>query len=70
MRVKLLTLMAGPDGVFSVGQVIDIPEGQAQHLIESGCAVAIEKRIFEETTDMQMPENTAIMHEHKKRKRH
>lgn len=72
MRVKLLTLMAGPDGVFNVGQTIDIPVEQALQIINSGCAVACDtprKEISIETATIQPPENETVEHKHKKRSR-
>lgn len=72
MRVKLLTLMAGPDGVFNVGQTIDISAEQALQIISSGCAVACDtprKGISIETATIQPPENETVEHKHKKRSR-
>jgi hypothetical protein len=42
MKVRMKTLMAGPEGTFAAGQVADLPEAQAQALIEGGYAVAVE----------------------------
>lgn len=42
MRVKLLTSMAGPDGAFAYGDVIEIDDATAGRLIESGQAEAPE----------------------------
>ena len=72
MKVKLLTLMAGPDGVFNAGQIIDVPDEQAQSLIESRCAYAVdiaEKKISIENTAMHIPENEALEYKAKKRKK-
>lgn len=38
MKVKLLTLMSGPEGIFHPGAVVDFPEEKAQALIEGGFA--------------------------------
>ncbi|MCZ8310942.1 MAG: hypothetical protein O9320_08810 [Magnetospirillum sp.] len=34
MRVRMLTLMAGPGGTFPPGSVRDLPDGEAYELIE------------------------------------
>ena len=38
MRVKLTRIMAGPDGAFSAGSVIDVDKAQASALIDGGYA--------------------------------
>ncbi len=42
MKVRMKTLMAGPDGVLQPGQVVDLPVEQAETLIAGGFAVAVE----------------------------
>ena len=51
MRVLFKTLRAGPDGVVSPGQVVDLPDEEAQEAIESGSAV--------EAADAPPPEEEA-----------
>ena len=38
MRVKLLSTMAGPDGVNHPGDIVDLPEEEARQLIDNGQA--------------------------------
>lgn len=42
MKIKLLTLMSGPDGTHQPGTVIDKPAKEAKALIDGGYAVAVE----------------------------
>ena len=39
MIVKLITRMAGPEGVFPPGSVVTLDDGKAQKLIERGYAI-------------------------------
>ena len=43
MKVRLKTLMAGPDGVFPPGSVIDPPNDEAEALISAGYAERLER---------------------------
>lgn len=43
MRVRMKTLMAGPDGVRKPDAVYDLPTAEAQALIDGGYAVKVEK---------------------------
>jgi len=43
-KVKLLTTMAGPEGCFVPGQVIDVDEKKAKELISGGYAEAVEEK--------------------------
>lgn len=85
MKIKLLTLMAGPTGVYNAGQIIDMTEAQAKELIQGGYAVACEdsflfalpisskmpvkKAVVIETATVQPPETTMMEPEVKKRKK-
>lgn len=73
MKIKLLTLMAGPAGTYNAGQVIDMPEAQAEELICGGYALACEmpakKAVVMETATVQPPETTMAEPEIKKRKK-
>jgi hypothetical protein len=54
MRIKMLTLMAGPDEVRKPGQIVDVPDKEAKSLVDGGYAVAVkateEARRAERTT--------------------
>lgn len=73
MRIKLLTLMAGPTGTYNAGQIIDMPEAQAKELIDRGYAVVCEmqakKAVVMETATAQPPETAMMETEIKKRKK-
>lgn len=73
MKIKLLTLMAGPAGTYNAGQIVDMQEVQAKDLIDRGYAVACEmsvkKAVVMETATVQPPETTALEHEVRKRKK-
>jgi hypothetical protein len=43
MWIKLRTLMAGPGGVIQPGSVVNLPDKQAQELVNSGQAEQVEK---------------------------
>jgi len=62
MKIRMLTLMAGPDGVLAPDQVVNLPKEKAQALIEGGFAVAFEKQKAEgkpEAAAVEPPETTA-----------
>lgn len=42
MRISRLTTSAGPSGVVPVGTVQDLPEEEAQDLVDRGYAIALE----------------------------
>lgn len=42
MRVKLNTIMAGPDGSHDAGSIVDLPDARARDLIARGFAVAVD----------------------------
>lgn len=42
MKIKLKTRAAGPDGVYGIGAVIDVPDKQAKQLVADGYATALE----------------------------
>jgi len=43
MKIRLKTLMAGPDGVFPPGSVIEVSPEEAQALIAGGYAERLER---------------------------
>ena len=44
MRVKMLTVSAGPSGILRVGDIADVPDGEAALLIERKYAEAVESK--------------------------
>jgi hypothetical protein len=44
MRVKLISIMSGPDGSHDAGTVLDLPKPKAKELIDGGFAVAIDEK--------------------------
>lgn len=42
MRIRMLTLLAGPEGIRSPGSVVEVPPAEAAALIEGGFAVSAE----------------------------
>ena len=43
MRVRMRTVMAGPDGVADAGAVIEVPAAMARGLVSGGYAEALEQ---------------------------
>lgn len=54
MKVKLLTLMAGPRGVFEAGEVVEVAPAMAAMLIAKKSAIAI-NNLQKEDADGQKP---------------
>lgn len=50
MRVKLKTTMAGPQGTFAAGAVVDLEDAQARDLITGGYAVPVQTGKVETAT--------------------
>jgi len=44
MRVRMLTLAAGPEGVWAAGSEVELPEHQAMALVDCGYAVPVRRR--------------------------
>ena len=42
MKIKMKTTMAGPDGIATVGSVVELSDDQAKDLIAGGYAVSME----------------------------
>lgn len=57
MRVRLLTIMAGPDGIRLPG-IIDVPLAQARELVAGGFADPLDEWP-EETASLNVPVETA-----------
>jgi hypothetical protein len=53
MKVKMLTIAAGPDPsqYHDAGTVVDLPRAKAKELIESGQAVAVDEKAETEAAD-------------------
>lgn len=59
MKVKMNSIMAGPDGCYAAGQVVNLPAEKAEALISGGFAVSLEpekKAKKEEPVKEQEPE--------------
>ena len=65
MRVRMKTIMAGPNISASLGQIIDIPRPFAYDLIESGAAEQVDDdpvtRVALETATIDPPEAAVIL---------
>jgi hypothetical protein len=57
MRVRLKTMMAGPEGVFQPGSVIDLEVDEAEALVSAGYAELLERPV--ETAAFE-PGNRAV----------
>jgi hypothetical protein len=62
MRIQMVTLLAGPDGVLQPGQIADLPAVQAKALIEGGFARPAKegKALAPIETEMIKPPETAV----------
>jgi len=48
MKIKMLKIMAGPNGANQIGQVVEVEEHQAMDLVDAGAAeLVIEKAVLE-----------------------
>ena len=56
MKVKLLTLMAGPEGSFSPGSLLDVEKTKAEALINGKYAVFMEPEPEPEIEPIKEPE--------------
>mgnify|MGYP001599409273 CR=1 FL=1 len=62
MKIKMLTLMSGPQGTFHPGAELEMEPGQAQELIAGNYAVEISPpRKRGETAMLQPPENAMLV---------
>lgn len=66
MKVKMVTLAAGPEGMLRPGAEIDLPQEKAMALIEGGYAVPV--HVVRETATVEPPEQ-AVEPESKPRRR-
>ena len=57
MKVRLKTLMAGPEGVFQPGSVVDLESDHAEALISGGYAERMERPV--ETASIEPGEREA-----------
>lgn len=51
MKIQMLTLQAGPDGVRQPGSVHDVPAAEAKELIDGGFAIPAAKMKRDETIE-------------------
>ena len=69
MKVRMLKLAAGPDGVFPAGAVVEMDEKTAKSFVDSGAAVYLEKEKGVETASVQQVEKAVIKKRKKKKVR-
>lgn len=67
MKVRLLQRMAGPDGNFAPGTVLDLPDAEAQQLIRGRSAIAVDLPPIE-TTALASEAELAISPQPKRRR--
>lgn len=60
MKIKMLTLAAGPSGVFQAGAVLELPDMVALQLIAGGYAVALPVDCGELATAKAAPEQAVL----------
>jgi hypothetical protein len=60
MRVRLKTLMAGPEGVFPIGSVIDAGDEEAEALIAGGFAERYDRPVEPVVVEPAAVETAAI----------
>lgn len=61
MKIKMLTLSAGPNGVYPIDSVVDLSDDEAQGLIQGGFAVAFKSESVIETAEAEpAPEHAVI----------
>ena len=68
MLVKMISRFAGENGTANPGELINLPEKQANDLIAGGFAVPV-KQVKIETAVIKEPENAAITTQKPKGKR-
>jgi len=68
MKVRMLTTAAGPDGVYTAGEVWDAPDAEASALIAAGAAVALDAPIADEQLAILTPANVEYADARKRRK--
>lgn len=59
MKIKMLTMMAGPDISAKRGEVIEVLDSVGSQLVAGGYALSLDKQIIE-TAEINLPENTAL----------
>lgn len=77
MRVRMKTLMAGPGGVFSPGELADLPQATAYALCEGGYAEQVDEPLgmssaaarHIETATLAPPEQAVAPRQRKARSR-
>jgi len=56
MRARMITSLAGPEGLVDPGKVIDGPDARIQELIDGGYAEPLEGKGVEEATTFRLRE--------------
>lgn len=56
MKIKLITLMAGPEGTFSPGSVLDLTAKEAQAFVDLGYAISLESEPIKKVKIESEPE--------------
>ena len=60
MKIRMKTIMAGPDGVVLAGQIVDLPAAKAIELLNGGYAHAVDPPATETATIE--PQENAMIH--------
>jgi hypothetical protein len=60
MKIRLKTLMAGPEGVFPPGSVIEVSPEEARALIAGGYAEAVPRPAAQEKDELPAVETAAV----------
>jgi hypothetical protein len=60
MKIKLMTLMAGPSGVFLPGTIVDLPDLEARQLILGRYAVPVDPEPTPEAAVLEGPQEKAV----------
>jgi hypothetical protein len=60
MKVRMKSLMCGPEGTFHRDKVYDFSPEEAKQLLSGGFAEKVKQNIEVETATVSAPENTAL----------
>jgi hypothetical protein len=60
MKIKLITLYAGPFGVIQPGEVADLPQAEAQALIAGGYAKPVAEKAVAAAAEAAVPETASL----------
>ena len=62
MKVRMITLCAGPGGIWPPGSIVDLPDEQARQFVAGGYAVAVGAKtpsLARESAAVEPEENAA-----------